>query len=265
MAGHSLFEFCIARHAEVTLTRDEPTAKSLAARGVRARWAGNLMMYGVAHPDAGALPIDEDALRIAVLPGSRRNAAANAGDAVRRLRSVAAALAPARVQAFVSVAGNAAADDMAESIAAQGVSLQPTAVQTGVVARSRPSETNLDVVLVRGRFAELLAAADIAIGQAGTANEQAAGLGKPVIAASDPGKAPQRAGWYRQRQQRLLGDALLVLPGDDREFVDGVLRLIRDQQQRERMSRAGRERMGGPGGSARVAETVLSLSERRGL
>jgi tetraacyldisaccharide 4'-kinase len=269
VAGHSRLECAIARKAAAVFARDIPTAKALAERGVRAQWVGNLMMDGIAHPLADALPIDASAVRFAVLPGSRSDAAANAKDAARRLRLIAAQLAARglRTQAFVSVASTADQSAIMDAIASEG--LERDGGRSGracaadrskgdVTSFSMP-EVNLDLLVVSARFAELLAASHIVLGQAGTANEQAAGLGKPVVAAADDGPRPQRIGWYRERQRRLLGDALLVLPNDDRRFADGVIALLDDPARQKHMADIGRERMGEAGGAARVAECILTV------
>ena len=52
----------------------------------------------------------------------------------------------------------------------------------------------------------ILDGATLAIGQAGTANEAAAASGVPVVALELAGD--RRSGWYRMRQERLLGDAM---------------------------------------------------------
>jgi len=265
VAPHSSFECAIARRAAATFARDALTAQALQRRGVRAQWVGNLMMDGLAEPDTRALPVRADAVRFAVLPGSRRDAPDNARAAARRLRKIAAALADrgSRLQAFVSLAPSVPADEVEHALASEGLELERRETASGIVATATAPASNLEVALVRGRFAELLAASDIVLGQAGTANEQAAGMGRPVIAASDPGIPPQRVGWYRQRQQRLLGDALLVLPDDDGEFVRGVVQLLDDPTRIQRMAEAGRARMGDAGAAAKVAELVLMLAAER--
>jgi len=264
VAPHSRLECAIAKRAAATFARDALTAQALQRRGVRAQWVGNLMMDGLAQPDPGALPVRADAIRFAVLPGSRHDAADNARAAGRRLRLIAAALAGrgAALQAFVSVAPSASLADLERAIAAEGFELRHRPADAGIVATAAARERNLEVMLVRGCFAEMLAASDVVLGQAGTANEQAAGMGRPVIAASDPGVPPQRVGWYRQRQQRLLGDALLVLPDDDGDFVRGVVQLLDDPERKRRMAITGRERMGEAGAAAKVADVVLTLAGR---
>ena len=258
VASHSRLECAIARLARVVFARDAETARSLQARGVNAHFAGNLMMDGVAAaPGTLERALDPHALRVAVLPGSRDDAPANATAAIRRARLLAARIAPQRVQALVSMAPGVSLAMLVDAAARAGVALERIANADCVAARG--AQDSLDVLAIAGCFGELVRACDVVLGQAGTGNEQAAGLGKPVIAwsqASTPGKL----GWYRMRQQRLLGDALLVLPDDDGAFVDGVAALLGDSERTQAMSRAGRERMGDPGGSNAVAEAVLTLA-----
>ncbi|MBV8366462.1 MAG: hypothetical protein JO194_08160 [Candidatus Eremiobacteraeota bacterium] len=257
VSGHSAFEAAIARRAALVFARDDATARALAARGVRARYAGNLMMDGVA-PGAANLQARSDALRVAVLPGSRADAPANAAAAVRRLALLADAVSAQDVQAFISVAPGAQRAPLIAAVErAAGAQLEPRAAPPGVIAQARRARLEIDVVA--GAFGDILASSTIAFGQAGTANEQAAGSGLPVIASGTPG----RVGWYRMRQQRLLGDALLVLPDDDRAFVAGVVRLLADPARMQAMAQAGRSRMGAAGASDAVAEAVLALASHK--
>ena len=88
----------------------------------------------------------------------------------------------------------------------------------------------------------ILAGATLAIGQAGTANEAAAASGVPVVALELAGD--RRGGWYRMRQERLLADAMLVVPGDPAAATDAIVALLNDPARLARMGAAGRERMG---------------------
>jgi uncharacterized protein (TIGR03492 family) len=271
VARHSAFEAFIARRARAVFARDAATAQALAARGVPAESAGNVMMDGL--DELGIeLSNAQDAVRIGVLPGSRGDAPENAAAAARRLAKIAALLAPRgkTVQAYISLAPTVALPDLLEGLRRGGIDAAPTGAETGVVAIGRESQgaaTARGVVstaVVRGAFGDLLRASEIVLGQAGTGNEQAVGLGKPVVSAADsrPGK-PDRVGWYRMRQQRLLGDALLVLPAsDDDAFAAGVVSLFDDEPRREAMARAGRERMGGSGGARAVAKAALAVAAK---
>jgi uncharacterized protein (TIGR03492 family) len=273
VARHSGFEASIARRARAVFARDAATARALAALGVRATFAGNVMMDGLeeAHCD---LPAVAESVRIGVLPGSRADAPDNAAAAARRLSKVAALLARRgrRLQAYVSLAPTVALDDLLAGLRRGGIDASPTGAGAGVVATSAEDsrgpnpESPVAIAVVRGAFGDLLRASEIVLGQAGTGNEQAVGLGKPVVSAADsrPGK-PERVGWYRMRQQRLLGDAMLVLPAsDDDAFASGVVSLLDDEPRRAAMASAGRERMGGSGGASAVAKAALAVAAEGG-
>ena len=105
------------------------------------------------------------------------------------------------------------------------------------------------VRLVRGALGDVLHACQVGLGQAGTAHEQAAGMGLPVVSLHPAGEP---LGWYRGRQQGLLGEALWVVPPD--QAVAALETLFGDSQERERRGAIGRERMGPSGGALRMAE-----------
>lgn len=261
VAPHSPLEIGIARRASIVFARDAATAQALLSRGVRAEYAGNLMMDGL-EPGQTPLPVRDDAIRLGVLPGSRADAAANAGTATRRLRAIARMLKTrgTTVQAFISIAPSVEIAAVLEASAAAGISMAPTGARDGIIARGE--EENLEVLAVSGAFGDLLRASQIVLGQAGTGNEQAAGLGRPVVAWAEGGEHPGRIGWYRMRQQRLLGDALLVVGGDESEFAASVVALLDDPARKAAMARLGQERMGQPGGAAAVAKAVLAQASQ---
>jgi uncharacterized protein (TIGR03492 family) len=260
VAPHSALECAIAKRARVVFARDAATAHALERRGVNAMFAGNVMMDGVAS-ESVTLPAPENAIRIAVLPGSRSDARENVSAAVRRLKLVAARLAPRgeSVQAYISQAPTVAAGELVAGVQAEGLTVERSGTSETVTARA--SGDNLEIALVSGALGDLLRASDIVLGQAGTGNEQAVGLGKPVVSAADVRRGrPESVGWYRMRQQRLLGDALLVLPTDDATFAAGVVALLDDSARRAMMAQAGRERMGGAGAAHAIAEAVLAVA-----
>jgi tetraacyldisaccharide 4'-kinase len=263
VAQHSALERAVARRAVMVFARDAPTAQSLRDAGVRAQYAGNVMMDGLEATglDLGA---SSDAVRFGVLPGSRADAPAEAAAAVQRLTALAATLAARgkNVEAFFSLAPSVEAASVQRAIRAAGVAISDPIDGFGVVARG--ARGTLRITLVRGAFADLLQASEVVLGQAGTGNEQAAGFGRPVLAAMAPGETAERMRWYRMRQKRLLGDALLVLPAEPGAFAAEVIRLLDDPERMRRMEEAGRERMGGPGGARAVASAVLSLAHAAG-
>lgn len=237
-------EACVLRAAVEAFARDEPTAESLRARGVRASAPGNVMMDML---EGGPLPGLAPPW-IALLPGSRECAYVDA----RFLARVARRIGGERdLPAVLSVAGQLDRNQMAAMLRDDGWIV---GASEGFAFEACSGTAR--IYGWRGRIGSVLKGAVLALGQAGTANEQAAGAGVPVVA-FEPGGA-HRTGWYRMRQQRLLGDALLVIEKDGERAHQEVSRLLDDEARRAHMSAIGRERMGAPGGAAAIVGAVAA-------
>lgn len=217
------------------LVRDQPTADFLTMHGMRAGYLGNAMM-----DETVPLGLDLGFERaLALFPGSRSEAPRELPRQLRIWR---------RLQAeFPCPAAVAVAPGMdLELLVPPGFDLRRTGLERGVVGW-----LNEEVALVQGALGDLLAHSWLALGQAGTAHEQAVGAGIPVVSLhADP---EGKLGWYRGRQKGLLGDALLVVGEDEEVAARALARLALDPAERERRGAVGRERMGEPGGAARMA------------
>ncbi len=241
----------VLRRARAVFVRDEATAVDLCAHGVEARAPGNVIV-DLLHDDAASL-VWTKSLRLALLPGSREPAY---GDAVL-LAAVARRVGElhADVEAAMSLAPGLDAGRFIEALRADGWSLREESSST-------PFRATEPLMLrgVRDGLGTLLATATVAIGQAGTANEAAAGCGLPVVALETPSTS-RAAGWYRMRQAKLLGEALTIVPGDVDGAARAIVALLDDAGRRERMGAIGRKRMGGSGGAARIAEEIVRIAE----
>ena len=111
--------------------------------------------------------------------------------------------------------------------------------------------------MVQGAFGDLLHRSDIAVGLAGTANEQAAGLGKPVV--TFVGEGTQFTAKFAKDQKRLLGDAVSLVARDPDVVARELLRILSDRTVYDHMAQAGRERMGEPGGALKMARRIVEL------
>lgn len=232
------------------LVRDQATAERLSAQGVPARWLGNAMMDEVA-PTGRPLPLKAEGHVVALLPGSRTEAPAVLPfqlQALERLDSLHAG----PLQAAVAAAPGIDVDRLCAQCLENGWTLHscPGEGALGLLQRE-----GLSVPILQGRLGDLLAHSSVALGQAGTANEQAAGAGVPVVAYSS--RALLR--WYRKRQKGLLGDAVAIVPEDFEAVARELAALLDDPTERERRGQIGRERMGPPGGAERMAEAIRGL------
>ncbi len=232
----------IRRTASQVFTRDEVTAAALRRRGVPAQYVGFTLMDTLA-PSGEAFGLPPERPVLTLLPGSKPAAFPNL---VLLLRAAAAAASRSPSAAvLVAWAPGLSRERLRATVdAAGGRWIDPHRFQFG----------GTEVAVTADHFADALARATVVLGMAGAAHEQAAGLGKPVVAF--PGTGPQFTARFLEEQQRLLGDALVMTAGPD-EAAQAVASLLGDPAERERRGRIGRERQGGPGGAAAIARYLL--------
>jgi hypothetical protein len=109
-------------------------------------------------------------------------------------------------------------------------------------------------------FGEVITESDLIIGLSGTGNEQAAGLGKPVVAFF--GRGSQYNKKFALAQKELLGEALLLVK--DRHPISiaaCVWQLLRQPQKMEHLAAIGRERMGSKGAVEKIVDFILQARE----
>ncbi len=228
----------IRRLARVVYARDALTAQVLASTGIPARYVGNALMETI---DFGGEPL---ALRpgshtITLLPGSRADAYGNIPLLLRLCANVSR---QTNANWLCALAPTVDADEVRRVARAEGWEASHSLLRAN----------GIEVMLTRA-FGDAIQAADIVVGLAGTANEQAAGLGKPVVAFPGPGS--QFSAQFLALQGRLLGDALMPTR-QWQEAAEVVLRLLHDPEERERRGRIGRARMGTLGAIETIAGEI---------
>lgn len=230
--------------------RDHLTARGLRRHGVRALAPGNPMMDGlISHqplPEAG------QARRLLLLMGSR------CPEAIGNLQRLMEALLRCRqpLEVLAVTGGQPDAATVGAALGALGLEPAPIPPGTEATACWRHSQKPLQLLLGPGRLADWTPAADLAVATAGTATEQVVGLGCPAL--SLPGPGPQFKAPFARRQSRLLGGAVRVCD-DTSALAAAVEALLGDPQRRAALGRIGRRRMGGPGGSLRIAAAIDQL------
>jgi len=239
--SHRWIERRIMRRAAAIWTRDEPTARTLADHGLPARYAGNPMMDAIPAPER-PLSVPPGASVVLLLPGSRGDALANL---MRLLKAVQRVGASERAVFVCALPHSLQVSNVIHAASAQGWTVQGEHLWSG----------RMSVLLTRD-YGSALESATVAVGLAGTANEQAAGRGKPVVAFPVPGAQYTRR--FMDQQQRLLGEALIGVENWELA-ADAVVRLLRDPHERERRSEVGRQRMGLTGAVESVAKEIRSL------
>ena len=221
--------------------RDELTAAWLRNHGVaQARWLGNPMMDAVAHGRPIAVGVGRPV--VALLPGSR-------GYAATSVRLMLAALARSGpVLGLVAWTHGPPASEPG---------WQPCQRQVpGLLAAWRCEEEGAaEVWWLEGRFADVLASAQVVVGTTGTAQEQAVGVGLPVVSFALP---PDLSVAFLANQQRLLGAALRLVDADAAAIATAVREALTEGPQRRAAAREGPLRMGPPGAAQRIAADMLA-------
>jgi uncharacterized protein (TIGR03492 family) len=113
------------------------------------------------------------------------------------------------------------------------------------------------VWLLRGAFSAILHVGYVAIGTAGTANEQAAGMGIPVVAFPTPG--PQYIYPNALRQSRLLGKAMRLVEAKPETIAEAVQLFLLNPEAREEARREGFERNGPQGAIPKIAAEIQAM------
>ncbi len=242
-------ELLLLRRAQKVYTRDAATAAYLASRGVaHTAYLGNPMMDGLDAPPLWGELGGTDAVPavpvVALLPGSREQAATSV-----RLMLAALLLAPPTLGLVAWTH-----EWLPPPPPGWRVDVAPPTLQ-GLLAAWRTHDGQRRVWWLRGRFASVLASAQAVLGTAGTANEQAVGLGLPVVAFEVP---PLFGRDYLRNQARLLGHGLRVSAAQPEAVAQALVTALTDERVRELARAAGAERMGGPGASAALADDLAA-------
>ncbi|WP_448524600.1 lipid-A-disaccharide synthase-related protein [Parathermosynechococcus lividus] len=222
--------------------RDSRTAQGLQRLGIAANDCGNPMLDLVMPPPE---PSPFHPKTIVLLPGSR------APEAYRNWQLILNSLIPYADEAIVLLAAISPGLEIGVFEESLG---QWQRVPSPLAAAQARQYGHLQLILSQQHFREFLHWADGGIALAGTATEQAVGLGKPVVTFA--GQGPQFTRAFARRQQQLLGSSLYYLE-NPRDAMPTLYRIWQDATQRQQAYNNGVERMGRAGAGARIAHALL--------
>jgi uncharacterized protein (TIGR03492 family) len=240
------------KRVEKIWARDARTSEWLHELGLpQADFAGNVMM-DLLEPECDLQPLLEangsDRPVLALLPGTRDDYR----ESLPRMLEVVAQLPnhQPEVQAFAAFPG-----DLNRLELPHGWTwAEPSLLERQASAERTAVHGSIRVPVLRNAFAALLHASGVALGTAGTANEQAVGLGKPTVAF--PTNGPQFTGSFARAQKRLLGEGLILVANETDQIVNSVRQALTPEAQ-EVAKQAGLERMGTSGGANKIVLEIL--------
>ena len=234
------------------LTRDAYSAKLIKQRGYRNTSFVGYPIMDVLEPTGKDLDLLKNVPAIALLTGSRLpEAAENLVLQLSLCEAIAQEFAPNPVQFRAALVP----------------SLMPQLSELAAIAGWQYDEGKLyqeklgiSVLCFSDAFADILQQCDLAIGMAGTAVEQAVGLGKPVVQII--GNGPQFSYRFANAQERLLGLSVQTIgigfatPEILREAAGCIKRTLGDRDYLARCQLNGLERVGAKGGSQGLANAI---------
>ena len=251
----------LRKHCLLTFPRDEFTIAELERAGVRQRYVGNPMMDGLEGTgETFGLPLEK--IVIGLLPGSRTEAEDNALHLLRVAAATTETRGPQSPLQFLYAVhpqfNVASVRERAAGVPGWSV-VAPldTDAARGIDLRLRHT-SGVEAWIIQRHLADVLRRASLVVGLAGTANEQAVGLGKPLItfpAAGVQGKE------YVKMKMEFFGESAVAVSPEPAEVARAIADLLNDPQKQARMIAAGRERMGLPGASEAMAQEILRALE----
>lgn len=265
ISGHMAVErWLMRRLASTVVARDQPTSDALQRSGVQSRYFGNFLMDvidrsgGYVHPSS----LDTSSTRlVCLLPGSRDDFGVNLCDMLRCLEALPAG---SSLDFVVSLARRPESADLQLALLSGAWSYRerPDSATSGhvgdIILFGGDGTPRLAVAVVAGRFGDIIDSCDLVIGMAGTAVEQAVGLGRPAV--TFPGRGAQFTAAFARAQKRLLGDAVcLVDSSRPSDVVNQIVSILSDSDRYAKMSSAGVVRMGEPGAARRFVEYIRAL------
>jgi len=252
--GYSLFErYLMQRRVKMVYTRDEDTAVNLRKYNINAEFLGNPLMdtFSLTEPD---MNIPENSGIITILPGSRNEIYYNLRISLqvcRKLYSHSESLL-----FLMALSPLVSQEDLFKDILKEGWSTYPGKGRDFITLKHTDGT---EINLSSSYFGWMIKSARVVLGLAGTGNEQAAGLGKPVVTFWSPERQVRPA--FMKHQKGLLGESLLVMSPDPDLIACRIKELIDNPSVSEKMGKSGSNLMGERGGLCRIVDSILKFSQ----
>ncbi len=237
-------------------TRDAFTAKLMQQQGIsKATFAGYPIM-DVLEPSEIDLELKPEIPTIALLAGSRLpEASNNLGLMLDLAVAIACEFSPNPIQFRAALVPSMMSPQLLTAIAHEhGWSFE---------LPNKLVRNQLKVICCGNAFADILHKCNLVIGMAGTAVEQAVGLGKPVIQIL--GQGPQFTYSFAEAQMRLLGISVQTIgktsatPSILQEAAHQVKLTLQNLEYLEACKLNGIERVGIKGGSGQISDRIAKI------
>lgn len=243
------------------LTKDPYTARDLNRQGLSKAKFGGLPALDHLIPEGKDLHLHPRVPTIALLPGSRLPEAAHNFRLQLQLVLEIARVMPAGGLQFRAALVPTLQQQLPEIAAQEGWQLQGNEL----ACKPAGGEGEVAVRCYADAFSDILHRANLVVGMAGSAVEQAVALGKPAI--QIPGPGPQFTYRFAEAQMRLLGSSVQTIgtgpatPETLKQAARRVVETLADSDYLADCQQNGRHRFGPPGASERMANLLIGYLE----
>ena len=253
--GHYKVEkYLMKKYAELVLPRDLKTTNNLINYGVNANFNGNLMMdcFEIDNID---FDLHSESNIIGLLPGSREESYDNMLDFIKVIEELEKLKKEKNV--FLTPVVN---DFSLEKLKNKLKNYKWNIIEESsdndntIMKIISPSKLNT-INIIKNGFGDVLNQAKIFIGMAGTANEQAVGMGKPVI--TFPSSGVQFSFEFASNQKRLLGEGIKLIERDFKKVAYALVELLEDEKEYNKRSLSGKKRMGDKGAINKISNLIF--------
>jgi len=242
------------------LTKDHLTAKDIKKAGFDKVFCYGYPIMDTLNYQKNILPLTKDKKMMALLPGSRLPEAINNFKLQLKVCEKVFLKSPQLWEFYGALVPSISNQYLVNICDEMGWEFLPNQ-EGGNILQKKSGKNWLRVRTYTNAFADILLNCDVVLGMAGTAVEQAVGLGKPIVQII--GEGPQFTYRFADAQMRLLGlNVRTIAPHPNREKVfeeaaQEIVTVVEDQDYLERCIKNGRERVGTAGSSRAIALHVL--------
>lgn len=237
---------------QLIFAKDKYTAKDLQNQGFTKTICVGYPIMDDLKPTGKNLELSPEKPIIALLPGSRLPEA---------LRNFSLQLQVCETLVKISSENWQFRGALVPSITQEDLkNIEGWRYNSGVLTKSI-DDKQITVKVYHDAFADILLQCNLVLGMAGTAVEQAVGLGKPVI--QIPGKGPQFTYRFAEAQMRLLGSSTITIDEhkDNQVMCEKtaykIIEVLNDREFLAQCVINGKERIGSTGASFAMAKAII--------
>ena len=215
---------------------------------MNARFSGNLMIDDRNLVGSGTSYKDGTVDSVALLPSSRDDAYSN----IARMIKIISRIKDIKIKFVLPFSENLSAEKLGGIVKDLGIRTSASSEKDALWKAELGK--GVKFLAIKGHFADTLKSSKAAIGMTGTGNEQAVGLGVPLILIEEGSSASSsRLRFY----EVLLEGSVLPLRGSDEKIASGIRNLLLDNDRLKKMSEAGGKTIGEPGAAKRMAKEIM--------